>query len=164
MLRRRPKEAEPAESARPFTYIQRGTEIVGDLIASGRVRVHGVIRGNVRVDGPLEVAENGILESDTVEAHEVKVLGRVTVRKLTATKKVEIWKGGELVGDVNSPALDIEEGAHFTGRSEMPGAEGVKPEATPAPEASEVPSLSTEPPAPTEQSAADAPNKRPWEA
>lgn len=103
----------------PFTYIQRGTTIVGELEARGRVRVHGVVRGEVKVDGPLEVAESGVVEGVTIEADEVKIIGRVVVEQLLVRGKVEIWKGGELIGDVRAAALDIEEGARFTGRSEM---------------------------------------------
>lgn len=53
----------------------------------------------------------------------MKVLGRV-VADVRATGKVEIWKGGHLVGDVKARTLDIEEGAYFTGRSEMVGEDG----------------------------------------
>lgn len=102
----------------PFTYIHRGTTVQGDLEASGRVRVHGTIRGNVRVHGVLEVAETGVIEGDAVEAEEVKILGRVRAN-VVAKGKIEIWKDGQLDGDVQAAALDIEEGARFTGRSDM---------------------------------------------
>lgn len=105
----------------PFTYIQRGTTISGQVEATGRVRVHGVIRGDVKVDGALEVAQSGLVEGNSIEADEVKIIGRVVVKRLVARGKVEIWDGGELVGDVTAARLDIEEGARFTGRSEMLG-------------------------------------------
>lgn len=81
--------------------------------------MHGVVRGDVTVTGPLEVAESGLVEGATVEADEVKIIGRLVVEQLVVKGKVEIWAGGELIGDVVAAALDIEEGARFTGRSEM---------------------------------------------
>lgn len=102
----------------PFTYVHRGTVVTGEITASGRVRVHGEVRGNVTVDGVLEVAESGVVIGDAVVAHEVKVLGRVTADAVTA-RKVEIWKGGVLTGTVRAPTLDIEEGATFNGYSQM---------------------------------------------
>lgn len=105
-------------SSEPFTYIHRGTTVTGDLEAEGRVRVHGTIRGNVSVQGVLEVAEAGVIEGTSVIADEVKILGRVAAN-VTAKGKIEIWKDGHLEGDVQAAALDIEEGARFTGRSEM---------------------------------------------
>lgn len=114
--------ATPSVANEPFTYIQRGTTIVGQLEARGRVRVHGVVKGDVRVDGALEVAEAGLVEGARIEADDVKIIGRVVVDKLVARGKVEIWDGGELIGDVQAASLDIEEGARFTGRSDMTGA------------------------------------------
>ncbi len=120
-----PRTAAPASAGggkvEPFTYIQRGTIITGQLEARGRVRVHGVVRGDVKVDGALEVAESGVVEGASVEADDVKIIGRVVVERLRAKGKVEIWNGGELIGDVKAASLDIEEGARFTGRSEMAG-------------------------------------------
>lgn len=109
---------EGATAREPFTYVHRGTVVIGEIVATGRVRVHGEIKGSVKVDGVLEVAESGVVEGKTVEAHVVKVLGRVTA-DVVAGGKVEIWKGGVLTGNVSSPALDIEEGATFNGFSHM---------------------------------------------
>lgn len=102
----------------PFTYIQEGTIVRGDLEASGRVRVHGTIHGNVIVQGVLEVAAEGSIKGDRVEAEQVRILGSVEAL-VAAAGKVEIWSGGSLDGDVRAASLDIEEGASFTGRSEM---------------------------------------------
>jgi cytoskeletal protein CcmA (bactofilin family) len=110
--------AEGAPAREPFTYVHRGTVVIGEIVATGRVRVHGEIRGSVKVDGVLEVAESGVIEGMTVEAHVVKVLGRVSA-DVVAGGKVEIWKGGVLTGNVTAPALDIEEGATFNGFSNM---------------------------------------------
>ncbi|MEX2534242.1 MAG: polymer-forming cytoskeletal protein [Trueperaceae bacterium] len=102
----------------PFTYIQEGTVLRGDLEAVGRVRVHGTILGNVSVAGVLEVAAEGIIKGTRVEAEQVRILGSVEAL-VAAAGKVEIWRGGRLDGDVRAASLDIEEGASFTGRSEM---------------------------------------------
>lgn len=120
MLARKKKNDERAQppAVEPFTYIHRGTTITGTLEASGRVRVHGTIVGTVKVTGVLEVAEAGVIQGERIEASEVKILGRVEA-DVHASGKIEIWKDGVLIGDVRASALDIEEGAAFTGRSEM---------------------------------------------
>lgn len=120
---RRKQGTNQAKASEPFTYVHRGTTIRGDLEASGRVRVHGTILGNVRVSGVLEVAESGVIEGQLIEASEVKIIGRVQAN-VHARGKIEIWKDGRLEGDVRAKALDIEEGASFTGRSEMNGPVG----------------------------------------
>jgi cytoskeletal protein CcmA (bactofilin family) len=129
MLNRRQKQQEtqvPApqtpsstgQAADPFTYINQGTEIQGNIIAKGRVRIHGILRGNITVEGILEVAEDGLIEGDKVVADEVKIIGHVKAN-VEASVKVEIWQKGILEGDVRAKVLDIEEGATFIGRSDM---------------------------------------------
>jgi cytoskeletal protein CcmA (bactofilin family) len=102
----------------PFTYIHEGTTVHGDLEAAGRVRIHGTVLGNVIVAGVLEVAAEGTIRGERVEADQVRILGAVEAM-VSAAGKVEIWRGGQLTGDVRAASLDIEEGASFTGRSEM---------------------------------------------
>ena len=108
------KDAKPE----PFTYIHQDTLLEGNLSAKGRVRIYGVVKGNVTVEGVVEVAEFGVVEGDTIRAHEVRVLGRVKAN-VESSGKIEIWQKGELIGDVRATSLDIEEGATFIGRSEM---------------------------------------------
>ncbi|HKI58885.1 MAG TPA: polymer-forming cytoskeletal protein [Trueperaceae bacterium] len=128
MLGRSRKRNQEKAASEPFTYIHRGTKLIGDLEAQGRVRVHGTVQGNVRISGVLEVAEAGVIEGENVEADEVKILGRVRAN-VNARGKIEIWKDGQLEGNVRATALDIEEGASFTGRSEMvPAGKGRLPE------------------------------------
>ena len=101
-----------------FTYLAQDTVLRGGLEAQGRVRVHGRVEGDVKVAGLLEVAAEGVIRGSLVEAADVRILGEV-VADVVATGKIEIWEGGRLTGDVKAAALDIEEGAHFEGRSEM---------------------------------------------
>src|SRR5690606_31501700 len=116
VLRRTPKKQEEPAQREPFTYIRRRTRLVGRVAAVGRVRVHGVVEGDVEVDGVVEVAPAGVIVGSLVKAEELRVLGKVRA-DVVVSGKVEIWNGGELVGDVKAAALDIEEGAIFTGRS-----------------------------------------------
>jgi cytoskeletal protein CcmA (bactofilin family) len=127
MLNRRHKQQEspppvPPQAGQtttdPFTYIHQGTELQGNLVAKGRVRIHGIVRGNITVEGVLEVAEEGLVEGEKIEADEVKIIGHVKAN-VEARVKVEIWQKGILEGDVRAVALDIEEGATFIGRSDM---------------------------------------------
>ena len=102
----------------PFTYVHEGTTFRGDLQASGRVRVHGTVLGSIAVAGVLEVAPEGVVRGERIEAEQIRILG-VVEAPIVASGKVEIWSGGRLMGDVEAASLDIEEGASFTGRSVM---------------------------------------------
>jgi cytoskeletal protein CcmA (bactofilin family) len=118
MFRTGQKNADKDAKPEPFTYIHQDTLIEGNLNAKGRVRIYGVVRGNVTVEGVLEVAEYGVVEGELIKAHELRVLGRVKAN-VESNGKIEIWQKGELIGDIRATALDIEEGATFIGRSEM---------------------------------------------
>ena len=121
-----------------FTYVHHGTTLTGRLDATGRVRVHGAVHGDVLVDGLLEVAEDGVVEGNVIEAGALVVLGRVRC-DVRVNGTVEVWKGGVLEGDVQAGSLDIEEGATFVGRSQMalPGGTPQLDAPAPAPAAAE---------------------------
>lgn len=124
MFRRREPRSDDAAgdgSNEPFTYLHAGTTVRGSLEANGRVRIHGTVEGDVRVEGVLEVAEGGVIAGSIVEADEVRVLGTVHAN-VTARERMEIWKDGRVEGDISAAVLDIEEGATFVGRSLMSGA------------------------------------------
>ena len=121
MLKRGKKreDAVPAEkTSADLTYIHKDTALTGNLNAKGRVRIDGTVRGNITVEGILEIAESGTVEGELIKATIIKIIGHVKAN-IEATKKVEIWQKGRLEGDVRAAALDIEEGALFIGRSEM---------------------------------------------
>ncbi len=113
-----PQPSSTGQVADPFTYINQGTELQGNIVAKGRVRIHGIVRGNITVEGVLEVAEDGLVEGDKIIADEVKIIGHVKAN-VEARVKIEIWQKGILEGDIRATALDIEEGATFIGRSDM---------------------------------------------
>ena len=101
----------------PYTYIHEGTLFEGNLSARGRVRVAGTLKGNISVEGVIEVTEGGRVEGELLQAETVIIIGRV--RANVRATKMEIWKKGVLQGDVHASAIDIEEGATFVGRSDM---------------------------------------------
>jgi cytoskeletal protein CcmA (bactofilin family) len=102
----------------PYSYVDAGTRVEGLLVVEGRLRVDGVVRGEVRASGVVEVAPGGRIEGGPLRAAEVRVAGEVRADVL-AEGRVEIWRDARLEGDVRAAALDVEEGARFLGRSLM---------------------------------------------
>lgn len=70
--------------------------------------------------GAVIVGESAVIKG-VIAAGSVSISGRVK-GSVTALQKVEIQKPGILIGDIQSPVIMIEEGAHFHGMSNM-GAE-----------------------------------------
>jgi cytoskeletal protein CcmA (bactofilin family) len=99
-----------------MTFISKGSEISGDLHASGNLRVDGAIHGNVLVQGDIEVSAGGVIEGKSVSARNIVIHGLVKAT-LTAAEQLRIHSQGEVQGDVTAKSLDIESGARFIGYS-----------------------------------------------
>lgn len=99
-----------------LTFIGKGSEVKGDLNVAGNLRVDGIVRGNVRAEGDVEVSLGGVIEGNSVSARNIIVHGTVKAT-LTAQEQLRIHSQGEVEGDVTAQALDIESGARFIGHS-----------------------------------------------
>jgi cytoskeletal protein CcmA (bactofilin family) len=110
------KEHKAENSNVAITFIGMGTEVQGEIRASGNLRVDGTIRGNVHVDGDMEVSASGMIEGKTVNARNIIIHGRVKATMI-AEGQLRIHSQGEVEGDVTAHSLDIESGARFVGYS-----------------------------------------------
>lgn len=99
-----------------MTYISQGSQLTGDVLASGNLRVDGTIRGNVRAEGDIEVSASGVIEGKEVSARNIVIHGLVKAT-LIAEGQLRIHSQGEVQGDVTAQSLDIESGARFVGYS-----------------------------------------------
>jgi cytoskeletal protein CcmA (bactofilin family) len=100
---------------RVLTYLGPETEVLGDLKAKGQVRVDGLVRGSVWVEGELEVGRTGRVEGERVEAQAIQVHGEV--RADLEAERVFLAKTARLTGNVRAQALEVEAGAVFVGQS-----------------------------------------------
>jgi cytoskeletal protein CcmA (bactofilin family) len=110
------KEQRTESASIAITFISMGTEVLGEVRATGNLRVEGTIRGNVKVEGDIEVSASGIVEGKSVSARNIVVHGRVKAT-LVAEGQIRIHSKGEVEGDVTAQSLDIESGARFVGYS-----------------------------------------------
>jgi cytoskeletal protein CcmA (bactofilin family) len=99
---------------RVLTYLGPETEVLGDLKARGQVRLDGLVRGSVWVEGELEVGRTGRVEGERVEAQAIQVHGEV--RADLVAERVFLAKTARLTGNVRAQALEVEAGAVFVGQ------------------------------------------------
>jgi len=97
-------------------FLDGGSEIEGELRFKDTFRVDGRLVGKVSSDGDLIVGKESTVEGD-IRVGRLFVSG--VVRGSVHAKRVEIAAGARLEADVETPALLIEEGAHFQGRCVM---------------------------------------------
>ena len=100
-----------------FTFLGRGVDFKGVIRFDGTVRIDGRMEGEVHTKGVLIVGEHAVIKG-LVVAGTVICGGRVQAT-VTATEKVQLLKSAILLGDIRTPILSMEEGAHHHGMSEM---------------------------------------------
>ncbi len=103
-------------------FLGKGTEFRGTLLFDGVVRLDGKIEGEISSDGHLVVGREADVQAE-VKVGSIQVAGKV-IGNITAKDRVEILSSGKVVGDVATPKLAVEEGAHFTGHCQMELEEG----------------------------------------
>ncbi|HET9211972.1 MAG TPA: polymer-forming cytoskeletal protein [Thermoanaerobaculia bacterium] len=111
----------PSDSAsrHHLTHIAAGTLLQGAVTGATELLVEGQIQGEVRVDAPVTVGAEGIVEGP-IAAPVVRISGRVT-GDVAASDRVEVAASGILEGDIAAPRIVIAEGAFFKGRVVMRG-------------------------------------------
>lgn len=105
-------------SSRAAACISQGIKIKGELTGSEDLFVDGVVEGKLSLttNSSLTVGPNGHVKAD-VTAREVIVRGKIE-GKVTGRDKVQLWSTGQVIGEVQTDRLAIEDGALLRGRVE----------------------------------------------
>ncbi|MFL6228350.1 MAG: polymer-forming cytoskeletal protein [Pyrinomonadaceae bacterium] len=99
-------------------FVGGGSALTGEINFKGMMRVDGQLSGRVQSqDGTLIVSSGGRVEAEIVVAV-AKINGTVE-GDITATSRVELERTARVHGNIQTPALVIEEGAIFEGGCRM---------------------------------------------
>jgi cytoskeletal protein CcmA (bactofilin family) len=93
------------------------TEFKGILNFVGTTRIDGKFEGEVITKDTLIVGKTAHIKAE-ISAGTIITQGKI-FGNLVASKKVEIKEGSELIGNIKTPSLNIEENAIFEGSCEM---------------------------------------------
>ena len=102
-------------------YMGEDTVFNGLLNYSGTVRIDGKFEGQVITEDTLIIGETGHLMAE-ISAGTIICMGYVE-GNLMASQKIEIHSTSKVVGNIKSPALNIELGGVFDGTCDMTGKE-----------------------------------------
>jgi cytoskeletal protein CcmA (bactofilin family) len=117
-----PASIPPSSSALPVSSrtpacISQGIRIKGEVTGSEDLFVDGLVDGKLNLtNGSLTVGPNGTVKAD-VYAREVIVRGKIE-GKVTGREKVQLSSTGQVLGEVQTDRLAIEEGALLKGKVE----------------------------------------------
>jgi cytoskeletal protein CcmA (bactofilin family) len=99
-------------------FVGNGTTLTGEANFKGMLRVDGGLSGRVSSqDGTLIVSTNGRVDAN-VEVAVAQIYGTVN-GDITATKRIEMGRVAKVTGNIQTPALVIENGAVFEGSCRM---------------------------------------------
>jgi cytoskeletal protein CcmA (bactofilin family) len=106
-----------APAPRISGFIDRETEIIGDIKFKENFRIDGIFKGKILSGNGLIIGETAEVEAD-IEVSSMTINGRVK-GTIKAKDKIEIFSKGRVIGTVTTPKLVIEEGAFFQGSCQM---------------------------------------------
>lgn len=107
--------AEAKEEVKAF--LGEGTEFKGLLSFEGTVRIDGKFEGEVVSKDILILGESAILNAE-ISIGTIIVRGKMT-GNIVAANKIEIRSKGEVIGNIRTPLLFVEENAVLDGKCEM---------------------------------------------
>jgi cytoskeletal protein CcmA (bactofilin family) len=87
--------------------------INGEIYSKDEIQLNGELTGSLKSEGRLTVGETGKADA-TLHADEVVIAGTVK-GNVDATRRIVLRKGANLVGDVKTAGIVIEDGAYFRG-------------------------------------------------
>ena len=105
--------ARPAGSPGAGTFIGESIRITGQIFSREELHVDGEVGGQVEVEERMTVGPQGKADA-AIKAREVIVSGAVK-GNIEAAERVILRKGANLVGDVKTAGIVIEDGAYFKG-------------------------------------------------
>lgn len=103
--------------ASAINIIRSGTEITGDIVCKGDIRIDGKLSGNLKSEGKVVVGENGIIEG-SVQCANATISGGVKVN-IQVEGILTLTATANLVGEISTNKLQIEPGANFSGNCKM---------------------------------------------
>jgi cytoskeletal protein CcmA (bactofilin family) len=110
------RPANPA--ARSLACLGPTITVKGQISSDEDLQIDGKVEGPISVNGNrLTVGRTAQLNSE-INAREVIVYGNVS-GNLRSRERVEIKKDGQVIGDITTTRISIEEGAYFKGHIEI---------------------------------------------
>jgi cytoskeletal protein CcmA (bactofilin family) len=104
-----------------INLISNGTDITGDLISNGDIRIDGSVTGTLNIKGKIVIGPTGKIKGEIIcKNSEISgfIEGKITVSQLLSLKSTS-----KIVGDISTSKLSIEPGAKFSGNCKMTDSE-----------------------------------------
>jgi cytoskeletal protein CcmA (bactofilin family) len=109
------KNNEPDTSM--INLISSGTDINGDIISNGDIRVDGSVTGTLSTKGKVVIGPTGKIKGEII-CKNSEISGTIE-GKVTISQLLNLKSSCRIVGDIFTSKLSIEPGAKFSGNCKM---------------------------------------------
>ncbi len=100
-----------------INLIGAGTEITGDIVSNGDIRIDGTLVGNLNTKGKVVVGETGRVKGEVI-CKNSDVSGEIE-GKIVVSELLSLKISARINGDIQTSKLAIEPGSKFTGNCNM---------------------------------------------
>lgn len=111
------KQVEHEISNNVTNHIGVGTEIEGNILSNGDIRIDGKLKGNLDSKGKLVLGSSGLIEGE-IKCKNAVIEGQIN-GKLNVSELLSLKASSRITGDIVTNKLAIEPGAQFTGNCKM---------------------------------------------
>ncbi len=118
-----------AQRARGTALACLGPSIVvkGEITSEEDLQIDGRVEGNISMRGNRLTVGRGAELNSEINAREMVVYGNAS-GNLRARDRVEIKKDGQVIGDITTARISIEDGAYFKGHIEIERSQSSEPD------------------------------------
>lgn len=107
----------PVQTKKNSSLISKELIIKGDIMGQDDLTVEGTVEGKIEIKSQLTIQIGGVVKAD-IFAKKVNIAGKV-YGNIQAEEVVELQPSAFLEGNIISPKITIQEGAHFKGNVDM---------------------------------------------
>jgi cytoskeletal protein CcmA (bactofilin family) len=100
-----------------INLISNDTEITGDVMSNGDIRIDGSLNGNLTTKGKVVIGPTGKVKGE-VNCKNSEVSGMIE-GKISVSQLLNLKASSRILGDIITSKLAIEPGARFTGTCNM---------------------------------------------
>jgi cytoskeletal protein CcmA (bactofilin family) len=110
------KYNEPDNST-TINLISNGTDITGDILSSGDIRIDGSVTGTLNIKGKVVIGPTGKIKGEVICKN--SEISGVIEGKITVSQLLNLKSSCRILGDIATSKLSIEPGAKFSGNCKM---------------------------------------------
>jgi cytoskeletal protein CcmA (bactofilin family) len=100
-----------------INLISAGTEINGDVISSGDIRIDGTVTGTLNTKGKVVIGPTGKVRGEVICKN--SEISGIIEGKITVSQLLNLKASCKIQGDIVTAKVSIEPGAKFSGNCKM---------------------------------------------